>query len=80
MDMNYDVLLVSQFTLHANLKKGSKPDFHNAMAPEPARLAFDNCISMYRDLYKENKIQTGSFGEYMAVSLENDGPVTFVIE
>lgn len=80
MDMNYDVLLVSQFTLHANLKKGSKPDFHNAMAPVPARSAFENCVSMYKQLYMENRVQTGSFGELMAVSLENDGPVTFILE
>jgi D-tyrosyl-tRNA(Tyr) deacylase len=80
MDMDYEVLVVSQFTLHANLKKGLKPDFHNAMGSEPARKAFDECISTYKALYKADKIQTGSFGSMMKVSLENDGPVTFIME
>ncbi len=71
---------MSQFTLHANLKKGNKPDFHNAMRTEPAREAFADCVQMYKDLYKPEKIQTGSFGAMMQVSLVNDGPVTFFLE
>ena len=80
MDMDYEVLVVSQFTLHANLKKGLKPDFHNAMGTEAAREAFQECVAMYKRLYNSDKIQTGSFGSMMKVSLENDGPVTFVLE
>ena len=80
LDMDYEVLVVSQFPLHANLKKGNKPDFHNAMAAGPAREAFDACVDMYKRLYSPSKIQTGSFGALMKVSLENDGPVTFCME
>ena len=78
--MDYEILVVSQFTLHANLKKGNKPDFHNAMTTELAREAFNDCVETYKKLYKADKIQTGSFGNLMKVSLENDGPVTFVME
>jgi D-tyrosyl-tRNA(Tyr) deacylase len=80
VDLDYEVLAVSQFTLQANLKKGLKPDFHNAMAPVPARDAFDECVNMLKRLYKADKVQTGSFGEMMKVSLENDGPTTFILE
>ena len=72
--------MVSQFTLHANLKKGNKPDFHNAMQTDAAKEAFSDCVRMYKELYKPEKIQTGSFGAMMKVSLTNDGPVTFVLE
>jgi D-tyrosyl-tRNA(Tyr) deacylase len=71
---------VSQFTLHANLKKGNKPDFHNAMQTDSAREAFADCVQLFKDLYKPDKIQTGSFGAMMQVSLINDGPVTFLLE
>jgi D-tyrosyl-tRNA(Tyr) deacylase len=80
VEMDYEVLVVSQFTLHANLKKGNKPDFHCAMSSVPAREAFDACVDMYKQFYRPDKIQTGSFGSMMKVSLENDGPVTFCLE
>ena len=75
-----EILLVSQFTLHANVKKGNKPDFHNAMGTQMAREAFNACVDTYKALYKPEKIQTGSFGQFMRVSIENDGPTTFVME
>ena len=74
------MLLVSQFTLNAVLNKGSKPDFHEAMSTEPARIAFAECVETYRRLYKADKIQTGTFGAMMQVSLENDGPVTLILD
>ena len=80
VDLDLEILVVSQFTLQANLSKRLKPDFHNAMAPGPARAAFEECVAMFKTMYKSDKIQTGSFGEMMKVSLENDGPVTFVLE
>jgi D-tyrosyl-tRNA(Tyr) deacylase len=80
MDLDYEILLVSQFTLQANLQKGQKPDFHNAMATGPAREAFAECVEMFRNMYQPDKIQTGRFGEMMKVALENDGPVTLILE
>ena len=75
-----EILVVSQFTLHANLKKGNKPDFHNAMTTELARTSFNECVELFKNLYKPEKIQTGSFGNLMTVSIENDGPTTFILD
>lgn len=80
VEMDYEILLVSQFTLYGQFKKGNKPDLHHAMSTEPAREAFSECVEMYKKFYKGEKVQTGSFGSRMKVSLENDGPVTFVLE
>jgi D-tyrosyl-tRNA(Tyr) deacylase len=73
--LDLSVLLVSQFTLHASCKK-TKPDFHRAQGPDEARRAFDDLVASFRRAHKPERIQTGSFGAYMAVSLVNDGPVT----
>lgn len=80
MDLDLEILVISQFTLQANLQKGLKPDFHNAMSTVPAREAFAECVEMFKSLYKPDKIQTGSFGAMMNVALENDGPVTLILE
>ncbi len=80
VDLDLEILVVSQFTLQANIQKGLKPDFHNAMSPVPAKEAFDDCVNMFKRFYKPNKIQTGSFGEMMKVASVNDGPVTFILE
>lgn len=84
------VLLVSQFTLHAKFKK-PKPDFHAAMAPAPARQLFQDFVTRVRKEHndKTNKnernagrelTQTGVFGEHMSLTLENDGPVTMIVD
>jgi D-tyrosyl-tRNA(Tyr) deacylase len=62
------------------LRKGNKPDFHNAMTTEAAREAFDQCVEVFKKEYQRERIHTGSFGNKMLVSLENDGPVTFVLD
>lgn len=75
LDKGYEVLVVSQFTLYSVLK-GNKPDFHNAMAPDKARELYEYFLSEIRSRYAPDRIQNGAFGEYMNVSLINDGPVT----
>ena len=78
-DINGEALVVSQFTLYANTKKGNRPSFILSAKPEKA-------IPMYEGFVKElqlklnKKIQTGIFGADMKVSLVNDGPVTIVID
>lgn len=78
-DINGDIIVVSQFTLHAATKKGNRPSYIKAAKPEIAVPLYDNFV---RKLEQElgNKIQTGVFGADMKVSLVNDGPVTIIID
>ena len=73
-----EVLLVSQFTLHAVLK-GHKPDFHRAMGPELARAEWDALTKAAAAAHR-GKIQTGIFSAMMQVCLQNDGPVTIELD
>lgn len=71
----FEVLVISQFTLYSKLK-GNKPDFHNAMSPDEARVIYEEFLINMRGKYVPERIQNGAFGEYMNVSLVGDGPVT----
>lgn len=79
MDIKGEILVVSQFTLHASTKKGNRPSYIKAARPEIA-------IPLYAEFIKELgnltgiEIQTGEFGAMMNVSLINDGPVTILID
>jgi len=74
-----EILVVSQFTLHANTKKGNRPSYIRAAKPEIAVPVYEEFI---RQLIEENgaKVKTGKFGALMKVSLINDGPVTIIID
>lgn len=78
-DCNADILLVSQFTLHASTKKGNRPSYIKASKPDFAIPVYNKMIAqLENDLGK--KIATGIFGADMKVSLINDGPVTITID
>jgi D-tyrosyl-tRNA(Tyr) deacylase len=78
-DVAGDILLVSQFTLHASTKKGNRPSYLKASKPDIAILMYEKTIKQLEtDLGK--KIQTGIFGADMKVELLNDGPVTIIID
>jgi D-tyrosyl-tRNA(Tyr) deacylase len=78
-EVNGNVLLVSQFTLHASTKKGNRPSYIKASKPETAIPMYEKMIKQLEtDLGK--KIQTGIFGADMKVRLLNDGPVTITID
>ncbi len=78
-DTGGDILLVSQFTLHAATKKGNRPSYIKASKPESAIPMYEKLIAqLENDLSK--KIFTGKFGADMKVSLVNDGPVTIFID
>ncbi len=81
-DINGGVLLVSQFTLAAETKKGLRPGFSTAADPEHAKSLYDYCVEQAKLKGAEynNKIATGIFGADMQVSLTNDGPATFLLE
>lgn len=78
-DAGGDIILVSQFTLHASTKKGNRPSYIKAAKPEIAIPLYEKMIvQLQTDLGKQ--IQTGEFGADMKVSLLNDGPVTIIID
>ena len=78
-DMDGDILLISQFTLHASTKKGNRPSYIKASKPDIAIPLYEKMIlQLENDLCK--KIFTGEFGADMKVSLLNDGPITIFID
>ena len=78
-DCEGEVLIVSQFTLHASTKKGNRPSYIKAAKPEMAIPVYENFITQM-ELEIGKKVQTGQFGADMKVALLNDGPVTIVID
>ncbi|KAJ5918182.1 hypothetical protein N7454_010557 [Penicillium verhagenii] len=70
-----EVLCVSQFTLYAKMKKGNKPDFHDAAKPETARRIYDHFYNKMSSSYKPERVKNGVFQAMMEVELKNDGPV-----
>ena len=78
-DINGEILVVSQFTLYADLKKGNRPSFINAAEPVKASKIYHNFIEELQTVIN-TKVMTGKFGADMKVELINDGPVTLILE
>jgi D-tyrosyl-tRNA(Tyr) deacylase len=76
-DIQGGLLLVSQFTIVADTKTGTRPGFSVAMAPEQSKLLFDYMVQHAKSNYL--KVASGEFGANMQISLCNDGPVTFLL-
>jgi len=79
-DIEGELLIISQFTLTANTKKGLRPDFTGAMPPDEANEFYEYFIKLCKDKIGEDKVQKGVFGAYMQVGFVNDGPVTINME
>ena len=77
-DVKGEVLLVSQFTLYGDTKKGNRPSFSEAERPERADALYEHAVSYLRSLGVP--VQTGVFGADMQISQHNDGPVTIIFE
>lgn len=77
-DVGGAVLAVSQFTLLADCRRGRRPSFSEAMAPEPAAVLFERFVALLRA--EGLPVETGVFGAMMEVGLANDGPVTLVLD
>lgn len=77
-DVNGELLLISQFTLYANCKKGNRPSFVDAGNPDKANTLYEYIISKCRE--QVSIVETGSFGADMKISLVNDGPFTIILD
>ncbi|MEX2369608.1 MAG: D-aminoacyl-tRNA deacylase [Bacteroidales bacterium] len=79
VDIDGEVLVVSQFTLHASTKKGNRPSWIRAADPEIAEPMYNQFVLQLQELLNK-RVVTGEFGAYMEVELLNDGPVTLIID
>lgn len=77
-DVNGSLLVVSQFTLYADCRKGNRPSFTMAAKPDYAENLYEYFLEKCKEVF--GKVQHGSFGADMKVSLENDGPFTVIVE
>ena len=78
LDIGAEFLVVSQFTLYADTRKGRRPDFNQAAGPEEAERLYEHAVQLFREA--GITVATGKFREHMVVSLENDGPVTLMLD
>jgi len=79
VDIDGEILVISQFTLHAKTKKGNRPSYIKAARPDIAIPIYNKFVEKL-GFYLEKEIKTGEFGALMQVSLVNDGPVTIIID
>ncbi len=78
LDTAAELLIISQFTLYADTRRGRRPSFSHAMPPEPATALFNRTLQLFEQTGL--KVQTGQFQANMLVSIYNDGPVTVMID
>jgi D-tyrosyl-tRNA(Tyr) deacylase len=79
-DIDGEVIIVSQFTLAGKCNKGNRPDFTGAMQPDVANDYYEYFVECCKKELGDDKVQTGRFAASMKVGLENDGPVTILLE
>jgi D-aminoacyl-tRNA deacylase len=79
-DVGGSLLVVSQFTLYGDTRRGNRPSFIEAAPPEIAEPLYDNFVALLRNQLGADKVATGMFRAMMDVELTNDGPVTLILE
>ena len=78
LDVRAEIMIVSQFTLYADTRKGRRPSFNGAMAPDQAEKLYDSFVEVVR--HSGLTVASGVFGAHMDVAFTNHGPVTFILE
>ena len=78
LDVSAQLLVVSQFTLYGDVRKGRRPSFSSAAPPQEARVLFERAVDLFRETGLT--VKTGRFQERMMVYIQNDGPVTIAID
>ena len=78
LDIKGDILLISQFTLYGDARKGRRPNFMNALGGDEAKNFYDKFVNMMKETGL--KVETGIFGADMKVDIKNDGPVTILLD
>lgn len=78
LDVEGDILVISQFTLYGDCRKGRRPNFMEAEGGEKAKALYDEFVAMLKE--SNLKVETGEFGAYMKVDIQNDGPVTLMLD
>ena len=78
LDVKGELLIISQFTLYGDARKGRRPNFMNALGGDDAKIFYDKFIEMMKETGL--KIETGIFGAHMQVDIKNDGPVTILLD
>ena len=78
LDAAAQLLVVSQFTLYADVRKGRRPSFTDAAPPEKAQALFDRTVGLFRETGL--RVETGRFQQRMVVDIQNDGPVTLMVD
>ena len=78
-DVEGEIMIISQFTLHASTRKGNRPSYVRAAPPETAIPLYNNFVNRMEERFG-HRVVTGEFGAYMQVKLTNDGPVTIIID
>jgi D-tyrosyl-tRNA(Tyr) deacylase len=78
LEVGAELLIVSQFTLYGDTHKGRRPDFNQAAGPEEAERLYKHAVQLFREA--GITVATGKFREHMRVALENDGPVTLMLD
>lgn len=78
LDIKGEILVISQFTLYGDCRKGRRPNFMEAEGGEKAKVLYEKFISLLKE--SNLKVETGEFGAHMKVDIQNDGPVTLMLD